>query len=304
MKLREITSSCGRAVRLPVLLLALTAGTAGAWADEIEVTSATDLNMTNGNTYKVTGSVTIDNRITIADNATVTLLLCDGCTLNAPNGIEVGKKQTLIINGGEKNTGKLTAKGASEEAGIGAYEYGDIIINGGTVNAAGGAYGAGIGGSRNNISAGTITINGGKVTATGSSSAGIGGGGDKFMDTGTCKCGDVIINGGQVDAIGYPGIGPGWTYTDVKWGTLTMGWTKPSDYIHIKTTENNKAQYNLFGKRLKSVSITGGDLFFISGTTTFATVDNIMYNGNFTLRPYTYNIEEIGNLYLYHHYNS
>lgn len=89
---------------------------------------------------------------------------------NSFPGIYVPKGSTLTIKG----SGKLDAQGESNGCGIGARfveheaeeSSGNIVIEGGIINATGKDQGAGIGGSGNGTS-GNITIKGGTVTATG-----------------------------------------------------------------------------------------------------------------------------------------
>lgn len=130
------------------------------------------------------------------------------------------KYGTLTIDG----EGTLNATGGSGSggAGIGGSKgekgvYGDITINGGTINATGTKESAGIGSSDNPMNGtstgsykhiedrwGTITINGGNVTATGHArGAGIGGG--NHSDSGL-----IVINDGTVTANGHSGIGSGY----------------------------------------------------------------------------------------------
>ena len=169
--------------------------------------------------YVAKGDVTISRRVTVSGD--VHLILADGCSLTVNGGIEVEKDNSLTIYGQAANTGKLTATGDVECAGIGAdfipidkditVESGAITINGGIIESTGGRYGAGIGSGYNaRVSTvannKTITINGGNVTSKGGdSSAGIGGGRDQYI-------GDIIINGGKVNAtggVGSAGIGSG-----------------------------------------------------------------------------------------------
>jgi len=195
----------------------------------------------NGTYYYVSGSTT-NNYITMKDGAVVILrdvsinlegsstnyapIYCEGNatifiddgttnTLSAKSGnagIQIGPSgKTLTING---KTGILNTTGYNG-AGIGTGrggDYGNIVINGGVINASGGSvsnsYGAGIGGGTaySNSTCGNITINGGTITANGGwLSAGIG------SSSGT-TCGDVIINGGIIVANGCnhaAGIGSG-----------------------------------------------------------------------------------------------
>ena len=114
---------------------------------------------------------------------------------------------TIAISGGSD----VTAQGGSSSAGIGTSRAGNtgvsanIVISGGTVNATGGAYGAGIGAGYNANSLGngaavsalpetSITISGGTVNATGGEGgAGIGGG---YKSDNV----DIDITGGEITA--------------------------------------------------------------------------------------------------------
>ena len=166
--------------------------------------------------YAVTENTTITARVTVTGD--VTLILCDGVTLDCEKGITVAEGSSLTVYECEAGTGKLNATGATNCAGIGGSKEGaggTIIINGGTVSATGGSSAAGIGGGFEGAG-GNITINGGTVTATGNgSSAGIGGG---YNGEG----GTIIINGGEVTATGggnAAGIGGGY---NGEGGTITI----------------------------------------------------------------------------------
>ena len=177
--------------------------------------------------YVVKGDVTIEHRMEVYGK--VNLVLSDGATLNAREGITVSTSDSLTIWCQEKGTGKLTAKGTDGYAGIGGEPCdngGTIVINGGVINATGDFGGAGIGsgsyhddpptqkyigknGDYVNITSGIgpkVTINGGNVTAKGEYfSAGIGGGL-------YCSGGTINITGGTVLARGDgrgAGIGGG-----------------------------------------------------------------------------------------------
>ena len=192
--------------------------------------------------YVVKQDFTLDERVTVSGN--VHLILSNGVTLNAQKGIQVGVDNSLTIyqnaeqaegetvgvlicnaignaagiggsGEGSSNPGhagaitingsSITAKGGQYGAGIGGGNYGNgtVVINGGIVNATGDLYAAGIGGG--NRGSGTVTINGGNVTAKGASNgAGIGGG--------NYGSGTVTISGGTVNATGNSysaGIGGG-----------------------------------------------------------------------------------------------
>ncbi len=158
--------------------------------------------------YVVDSNVTIDERISVS--GAVNLILVDGCTLTANEGIGVTDGNLLTIYGQTSGTGTLTAtitKAEQKKACIGG-ESGDsgiITINGGKITAtstdSNNAYSAVIGGGDGG--AGYVTINGGTVTATANYGwgAAIGGGRN--------GAGNVTINGGTVTAIGFQGAGIG-----------------------------------------------------------------------------------------------
>ena len=166
-------------------------------------------------------------------------------------GIYIAPEKTLTIDG----NGTLNAS-SEFHAGIGGgyrLSCGNIVINGGTINATG--HTAGIGGGYNDdtesvITCGDITINGGNVTAAvigGSSGSGIGSGhsnggnititggtviatanryspgiGCSVSMDGESSCGDIIISGGNVTATGgdnAAGIGTG---NNAKCGNITI----------------------------------------------------------------------------------
>jgi len=126
-----------------------------------------------------------------------------------------GADPALTINGGT-----VRAMGGDYGAGIGgrsAATNTSIVVNGGLVTAAGGWGGAGIGGGSRGKGK-SITINGGLVTATGNrGGSGIGGGagGD---------AGDITIRGGLVRATGgTTGSGIGAGGVDMHSGALHAG---------------------------------------------------------------------------------
>ena len=233
---------CG-ARRVAMMLLMTMLTSVGAWAADVTVTSSTT-EWTDGNTYNVTSNVTINDRIFVRGN--VTLYLSAGKTLTASKGIELGSGKKLTING----SGTLDAKGAKitingieyRAAAIGSYSFGELIINGGTINANGWQGSAGIGGSydkkneRGNVKGGSITINGGTINATGAnSSAGIGG--SSGLRNNNYSSGGfgitLTINGGKVKARRHDGtyaIGPGY-YGEKTDYTITVGWTNADDFI-------------------------------------------------------------------------
>ena len=224
--------------------------------------------------YEVSADTEIDSRINCTGQ--VRLILCDGKTLTAPRGITVsnGNSLTIYAQSTDKNTmGALRITAPDHyNAGIGGEESGTVVINGGTVTATGGSYGAGIGGNHS-----TVTINGGIVTATGGEyGAGIGGmegtvtindgtvtatGGNYGTGIGSDNGSTVTINGGTVSANGgaygagiggdnyvsitirggtviangseyFPGIG-GASYSST--GTISLSWTTLSDSIYASS---------------------------------------------------------------------
>lgn len=187
-------------------------------ASNYRVLDANTDKLEDGRTYVVSGTVDNANRIVVEGTASV--ILCDGASLDATQGITVGEGKTLNIYAQSEGTdmGQMIAVGDIYYAGIGGGENGaggTITIYGGNVTARGGDYGAGIGGGANDAG-GTVTINGGNVTARGGyCGAAIGGGAN---DAG----GTVTINGGNVTArggFGGSGIGGG---TNGAGGTVTI----------------------------------------------------------------------------------
>ena len=130
-------------------------------------------NKTNDGWYLVSGNVEWANRVAVAANTTVNLVLADGCTLTAREGITVGgTNPTLIIWCQEAGTGTLNAQTSNKEcAAIGTNGYtsaGVITIHGGNINAKYTGSGSiqsencGLGG-RDGSAVCTVTINGGTI---------------------------------------------------------------------------------------------------------------------------------------------
>ena len=123
--------------------------------------------------------------------------------------IYVPEKFTLTLDG----DGRLDVHSDTEAACIGAGDNtddaGNIVINGGQINAlCSGAYAAAIGSTREwnynrSRECGDITINGGTIYAASKWAAGIGSGYEQDYD------GRIRITGGEVTAIGITGIGAG-----------------------------------------------------------------------------------------------
>ena len=130
----------------------------------------------------VNKDITIDSRVKIIGD--VNLILADGCTLTATDGIEVEPGNILTIYAQANGTGALFANGHTDRtAGIGGSGYyvdgnancGTVNIYGGNITATGGIGAAGIGGGYvyteescgSGGSGGSVNIYGGTVTATG-----------------------------------------------------------------------------------------------------------------------------------------
>ena len=172
-----------------------------------------------------------DGTIVLADGTTNTVVGgLDGDGYSNWPGIFVPQGKTLTING---NTGVLNAARGGDDtdfgspAGIGASwknPCGNIVINGGVINAVGGAKSAGIGGTFLRT-CGDITINGGTITATGNKwGPGIGLGGPMNASSVTSISGcNITITGGTVTATGgWGGAGIGTGYAQHKTSSLTI----------------------------------------------------------------------------------
>lgn len=236
MTTRLIRSSKLRNLALVFAALLLVA--TASRADKIDFSTLfDDYTATNGTT--LTGTLTGNYKISIADGATVTLdgikiigtnspicqwagLTCEGDAtivlsgINTVQGffssypaIHVPAGKTLTIRG----DGSLIACENGNAAGIGGglkMACGNIVVEGGSIDTTGGV-GAGIGGGYG-APCGDIRITGGTVSAKGGNgSAGIGGG---YNPDGITNglCGDISISGGTVTAQGGnngAGIGGG-----------------------------------------------------------------------------------------------
>ena len=116
-------------------------------------TFITDQTELSSGWYVVAGAVTNGSRITVSGD--VNLILTDGAELAANEGINVDRNDsvtnslTIWAQSTDAVAGKLTAQGSAWQAGIGGVNWtpgGAVTINGGTVEAHGGANAAGIGG--------------------------------------------------------------------------------------------------------------------------------------------------------------
>ena len=166
------------------------------------------------------GEVTINGKLYISGKA-VHLILCDGAELTVtysdPSNA-VNTPYSLTIYGQNAQSGRLTATAnGSTGCGIKA-DDGDITVNGGIISATSAA--------REGIYAqyGSVTINRGSVTATSNSTA--------YTPYGIHAKNDITINGGIVSATGN-------SYGIEAWGTITLGWTNPTDRITASSYNRN-----------------------------------------------------------------
>ena len=239
-------------------------------------------------------------------------------------GIYVPENYTLTIDG----TGSLVASSRGDGCGIGGgkdINAGNIIINGGTITAYGGAGNAGIGSGwstgTGGVSCGDITIRGGNVTAISTSGAGIGSGtksscGYITISGGTVtatsnnngagigsgnnnsSCEDITISGGTVTATGNSGAGIGSGHSStcediiISGGTVTAtgGYSSPG----IGSGFKSSCGYITITTGVTSVTATKGNYSpnsigkgeGINNTCGTVTIGGVV--GAITQSPYTY----------------
>lgn len=174
----------------------------------------TETSLAAGTYFAGLENVNFDHKLTLTGD--VTLILKDGCTMNVGTsssridgkGFNYNNKAAMTVFGQSLGSGALsvyTTGGQNSAISVNA-----LTVNGGNVIANTDGMG-----SKGIYANSDFTINGGSVTAycTGASSNGI------FTDSG-----DIIISGGTVNATAeYYGVNAG--------GTITLGWTKPTDRI-------------------------------------------------------------------------
>lgn len=212
----------------------------GTTTNGIFISNFTTVNLTIED-LNITKSQNISSCISVGYGATLNLTVKGDNTLKAAGwggaGIEVMGQTKATLRITSDSTGTLTAKGGYGEALYGSYGgagiggmaritsdikqvyVGNIIIEGGTINAAGGYQAAGIGGTIGE-SGGNITITGGTVNATGGSyAAGIGGGSSGNVDSITIGGGTVTATGGKDGAA----IGVGYQSADAADYVFSLG---------------------------------------------------------------------------------
>lgn len=215
-------------------------------------------------------------------------------------GIYVSNTATLVIDAANDNA-KLTSIGGCKDgysshgggAGIGANvdcQYGNIIINGGIINAEGCKGGAGIGGSwgGRDETPGKITINGGNVTAKGST--GLSG---NFCTDGIGSIGasaTVEINGGFINASvkegstvvsttktvykSYSNLTPGQEVDVYCWNNVNSVKTKVSEDGTLSFLAANNV--NVFGdKKLIQTSVSDAEQASITPGGIYAVGDKV-----------------------------
>lgn len=212
----------------------------GTTTNGIFISDNTTVNLTIED-LNITKSQDISSCISVGYGATLNLTVKGDNTLKAAGwggaGIEVMGQTKATLRITSDSTGTLTAKGGYGEtlygsyggAGIGGMAritsnikrvyVGNIIIEGGTINAVGGYQAAGIGGTIGE-SGGNITITGGTVNATGGYyAAGIGGGSIGNVDSITISGGTVTATGGKDGAA----IGVGYQSADAADYVFSLG---------------------------------------------------------------------------------
>lgn len=190
----------------------------GTTTNGIYISNGVTVDLTIEN-LNITKSEDISSCISVGYGATLNLTVKGENNLKATGwgsaGIEVMGQTKATLRITSASTGTLTAVGGYGSKKFGSYGgagiggmaritsdirkiyVGDIIIEGGTVNAVGGYQAAGIGGTIGESGA-DITITGGTVNATGGSGgAGIGGGFNGNVDSITISGGTVTANAGK-----------------------------------------------------------------------------------------------------------
>ena len=199
-------------------------------------------------TYFVGKNTTVSSRIELS--GTVNLILGDGATLTAEQGIHVAQYNTLNIFAQSAGTGALTASTDTTNAAIGGNagdhglkmpQSGTIRIYGGVITANGLRGAAAIGGT-GGVGCGTIYIYGGMVTAT-ADSLGV------AIGSESSEGGTISILGGKITAThkGIYGYGIGGQYE-----TTHLDLRKASDFIYAS---GYRGTVNIAdGKALKDAS--------------------------------------------------
>ena len=191
------------------------------WCGDYTLITSSDEEFSNYGTdgqtnwYVVSGDVTINGQLCLK-NSHSHLIVCDGASLTVSSSWEAiyGQNGGITIYGQAQGSGTITANGGN----YGIKAWGNTTINGSTISVTG----------RDGIGArGDITINRGTVAATGNEHGIYGS--------------NVTINGGNVSATGGSGDDRAGIYAD---GTITLGWTNPTDRIKASSYAIN-SQYGV-----------------------------------------------------------
>jgi hypothetical protein len=319
---------------LPLLLLC----SAGAFAENTFNINEAPVNIAESGTYIITGTgdetantITVSSDVTacitiqnvninndeyssafrINEYATVNLTLSGNNILKSGierAGLQVYIHATLIINGTSDDT--LEAIGNDTGAGIGTDngDGGTVIINGGTITATGGRYGAGIGGGDGTFCQ-VIIINGGTITAYGiNGNPGIGQSESLIIRGGTVKATSdsgsdirnateeypIVISGGSIYAGSIDPQPTNGNGEDVYRNTLIVGGSSNGEESVMAgsinenpcTTDPDKVETDSYGiKGVKTDS--GGQVYFYlpasdDDETITLTVDGVSYTNTYT----------------------
>jgi len=229
----------------------------------------------------------------------VHLILADGATMEVVNLSAEGSaiyasSATLTVYGqGGQTEGALTVRAFGRGIFQGSDDFkGTTTINGGQVTIVGTDNGGIVYGPTQGIAGGDVIINGGTVNINGATNFAISVD-NVTINSGTVKANvdnstlgngisaqHVTINGGQVEAIGILyGI-----YSN--YGDITLGWTKPTDYIKANTycVDVNQAVKTADGQRF--VAYNMADESDISATAIVSgTVYDVSTLAGKTLKP-------------------
>ena len=159
--------------------------------------STTDVTWSSG-TYVVSGDVTINANVSLADEADVKLIICDGKELKV-NSIE-GKNATLTIYGQTASTGKLTADYTNASIEKDAIWVRYLHVHGGNIIAKSNNSSAlSVGVANHPIKYGYLNLYHGQISATGGVDA------YGFGLSGMIISGDLTVYSGNINAQG--GVG-------------------------------------------------------------------------------------------------
>ncbi|MDY4231806.1 MAG: S-layer homology domain-containing protein [Candidatus Faecousia sp.] len=224
---------------------------------------AADTAVWEGGWYVAQGKVTIPDAVTL--NGDVHLILADECTLTAGSGIAGSGTLTVYAQSTGEQKGSLTATGiaVTETDAISAgIHAGSITVNGGVVNATGGAgEGSDITSAGLYSTPGNITINDGVVTATGGTVTGDCG---ESVGIATEEA-DIIVNGGTVNATGAASAT--WSIgVDADWGGFRLSGGSVTATGRDAEYDGGRTSARSIGLYADDFAVSGGELTATSGT--------------------------------------